>query len=131
MFLAQGPNSFWFPLTFATFTPPAIAVVYGIVLCVRNSSRKPDTARLVGIVIALLVFGRFSSDVLITMGLQMGWWDPAGSVSFPILCYFVQAVLLAAGLALLFRAAFLDETPLEFDPGPPVYRNDDGPAADG
>ena len=131
MFFAQGPNSFWIPLTLATLTPPAIAVVYGTVLCIRNSTRQPNTARLVGMVILLLVFGRFSSDVLITMGLRMGWWDPAGSVSFPIICYFVQAVLLAVGLAVLFWTAFLHEPPLEFDPGPPVYRNDDGPAADG
>lgn len=130
MVLSPGPTAQLMLVVILLFAPLVTAFVYGIALCVRDSERKSKTARLVGIAVALLIAGLLPYYLLMLMS-RFGWRIPPGFMSIPFLIVTTQPLFLAAGLALLFRAAFLDETPAEYDPGPPVYRNDDGPPAEG
>ena len=115
-------------LIVAVYVPTAVALAYGVVLCLHHAYRKPQTTKFALTAILLLVASA-APEVSMPFAAWMGYRLP-GYDSMPLAVVIMQSGLQAAGLALLFWTAFLDERPLEFDPGPPVYRNDDGPAAD-
>jgi hypothetical protein len=122
-------NPLWMFEMVADYVPPAVALVYGAVLCFRHAYRKPQATKCVATALLLLVASG-APEVVMALAKWIGFRLTRG-VPDPFVIVIMQSALRAAGLALLFWTAFLDETPLEFDNRPPVYRNDDGPAADG
>jgi hypothetical protein len=122
-------NPFWMLAMMAVYLPTAVALGYGVVLCFRHAHRKPQTTKCAVTAILLLVASA-ALEVAIPLAQWIGFRLTRG-VPEPFVIVIMRSGLQAAGVALLFWTAFFHETPLEFDTGPPVYRNDDGPAADG
>lgn len=112
----------------AVYLPSLLALLYGVVLCFRHVHHKPQTVLRSGTAIALLAGSAAPSMAMMFaswLGIPLTW----GGLPVPFVFTLLQSVLFALGLGLLLRTAYFDETSLEFDDSPPVYRNDDGPTA--